>query len=118
MEPKTFRSKRGPEAKIQDAIINMLRMKGWYVMKTHGSMYQSGFPDLYATNTKYGARWIEVKNKDHYSFTPAQCDCFPKLSANGTRIWILVGATESEYNKLFGPENWFMYMMRMRGYGK
>jgi hypothetical protein len=84
-------------------------------MRTHGSMYQSGFPDIYATHSKYGARWIEVKNPEHYTFTNAQLECFPKMSANGTRIWILVAATEGEYRKLFGPENWSSYLMNMRG---
>jgi len=108
--PLKIKSKTGPERKIQDAIIDFLLVRGWFVMQTHGSMYQSGFPDLYATHSKYGARWIEVKNPLAYHFTPAQLDCFPKLSANGTRIWILIAATESEYQKLFGPANWYTYL--------
>jgi hypothetical protein len=112
MNPKTFKDKRGPEKKIQQALIDFLLVRGWYVMQTHGSMYQSGFPDLYATHVKYGARWIEVKNLLAYHFTPAQLECFPKLAANGTRIWVLVAANDSEYNKLFGPQNWHTYLFK------
>ena len=58
--PKKFKGK-GPERVIQDAIIKMLRYKGWHVMETHGNIYQKGFPDLFACHSKYGHRWIEVK---------------------------------------------------------
>jgi len=110
MNPKKLHSKRKPESIIQDQIINFLTLRGWYCMSTHGNMFQQGFPDIYATHNKYGARWLEVKVKDHYSFTPAQLECFPKLSANGSRIWILTAATEEEYKKLFGPENWQWFL--------
>jgi hypothetical protein len=115
MKPRTFKPKEGPEAKIQREVIAMLRNKGWFVKETHGNMYQSGFPDLYATHSLYGSRWIEIKNPEHYSFTAAQLDDFPKFSANGSRIWILTAATEFEYRKLFQPENWSYYLMNFRG---
>lgn len=83
-------------------------------MVTHGNMYQSGFPDLYATHSEYGPRWIEVKNPSAYSFTRAQMEHFPKLVANGTRIWILSAATEEEYAKLFKECNWYHYLMKTR----
>jgi len=82
-------------------------------MATHGNLYQRGFPDLYATHFKFGPRWIEVKlpNMKGSRFTPAQMESFPKLRANGTRIWILTAATESEYQKLFKPDNVQYYLM-------
>lgn len=101
---------KGPERIIQDAIVAFLRVRGWHVMETHGNMYQSGFPDLYATHSKYGHRWIEVKNPGKYVFTPAQLEHFPKLAANGSRIWILTAATDSEYKKLFEEHNWWKYL--------
>lgn len=115
MKPlKTRSTRKKPETILQNGIAGMLRMKGWYVMATHGNMYQSGFPDLYATHSIYGTRWIEVKRPSGYSFTPAQLDHFPKLSAHGTRIYILTAATEEEYKKLFGPANWHMYLGVMK----
>jgi hypothetical protein len=98
------------EAKIQDAICDMLRMKGWFVKETHGNMFQQGFPDIYATHSSYGARWIEVKKPTGYRFTGAQLEDFPKLVAHGSGVWIMVAATEEEYLKLFKSCNWYQYL--------
>lgn len=85
----------------------MLLLKGWLVrvMKASETLY--GFPDLFASHHKYGMRWIEVKLPEMKgsSFTPAQLEWFPKMVAHGSPIWILTGATEVEYNKLFKPQN-------------
>lgn len=82
------------------------------MIKTHGNMFQSGLPDLYATHYTHGARWIEVKLPlmKGSKFTNAQYEVFPKLVANGSRIWILTGATEEEYKKLFKKCNLWEYM--------
>lgn len=102
--------KDGPEKVIEDKIREMLTLKGWFVVKTHGSQFQSGLPDLYATHSRYGARWIEVKNPDSFSFTPAQMETFPKLIANGTQVWVLTAGTEEEYEKLFKPHNYWQFL--------
>ena len=104
--------KAAPEAQVRENIRKMLFANGWYVMQTHGNMYQAGFPDLWATHSKYGARWIEVKlpNMQGSKFTPAQKECFPKISANGSGVWVLTGDCEHEYNKLFAPPNWYQYL--------
>lgn len=111
MDPKKFRPKKKPETAIQDRICDMLRQRGWYVMETHGNMYQCGFPDIYATHRIHGPRWIEVKRLEQYSFTDAQVLHFPQLMVNGTRIWVLCDDTEAEYMKLFKGSNLFAYMM-------
>lgn len=112
MEPIKPRSRKGPEAKIQQAIIDMLRVKGWYTMVTHGNMYQCGFPDIFACHSTYGQRWIEVKKPKFKGskFTSAQLEHFPKLCANGSGVWILTGATPEEYEKLFRKFNWWQYL--------
>lgn len=116
MDSKNFRSKQGPEAKIQKALIEYLKCRDWYVKSTHGNMYQSGFPDLYCTHAHHGVRWVEVKlpGMKGSKFTPAQLETFPQLRANGTRIWILTAATHAEYQKLFGPDNVDYYLMLAR----
>jgi hypothetical protein len=91
-------------------VISFLRAREWFVKETHGNLYSSGFPDLYACHHKYRARWIEIKNPEAYRFTAAQMRDFPRFSAAGSGIWILTAATESEYQKLFGPENWYQYL--------
>ncbi len=117
MEPLKKKSGKKPEEIIQDAIIAMMTLKGWYVRSTHGSVYQHGFPDLFTTHSMYGIRWIEVKNPVKYSFTPSQIIEFPKMVANGAGIWILTAATEGEYDKLFKPCNWWQFTSIMGGMG-
>lgn len=102
----------GPEDLVQTTIVKMLRYKGWFVRATHGNMYQSGFPDLFACHVRYGQRWIEVKdpNRGGDVFTNAQHEVFPLLCANGSGVWVLIGSSDSEYNKLFNRPNWSSYL--------
>lgn len=102
--------RKGPEAKIQGAIIKMLKERGWFVKVLHGNMYQAGLPDLLALNKRYGQRFIEVKQPTGYSFTPAQTIDFPQMISQGARIWVMVAATEEEYQKLFQKPNLWAYM--------
>lgn len=103
---------KGPEAIIQKKIIDRLRKENWFVLVTHGNMYQSGFPDLFATHTRYGHRWIEVKLPEMKGsrFTPAQIETFPKLCAFGSGVWILTGNSDLEFFKLHKPCNWVFYL--------
>ena len=116
MEP--LNQRQHPEAKIQKALIEYLKIRDWVVMPTHGNMFQQGFPDLYVAHFINGSRWIEVKNPKAYSFTPAQRKFFPLISEAGkchyppVGIWILVAATDEEYAKLFQPPNWHTYMFK------
>lgn len=118
MEPKKIRKKKGPEAIIQDRIIKKLKGLDWMVKPTHGNMYQSGFPDLYCFHRKYGQRWVEVKQKKGFKFTPAQLKWFPIFSAHQCGIWILCDDTEEEIKKLFKPPNWHTYFYIYNGMRK
>lgn len=102
---------RGPEEIIQEAIENMLRIRGWYVMRMMGNAYQSGVPDDFACHKLYRQRWIEVKlpNMRGSKFTKRQLEVFPELCKHGSGVWILTAATETEYQKLFQPPNWHKY---------
>lgn len=114
MKKPVIRNKaRGPEDIIQEDIIKMLHERGWFVKILHGSIYQSGMPDLFAAKRQYGQRLIEVKNPVKFSFTPAQVETFPRLLAEGVGIWILGAATEAEYQKLFKPSNVWVYMAKL-----
>ena len=110
MDPLKQNPRKGPEAIIQDAIEKKLKGLDWYVKSTHGNMYQSGFPDIYAYHRTYGQRWIEVKNPKAYVFTPAQLQNFPMMSAHGCGIWILTSSEDSEFRKLFLEPNWMWYL--------
>jgi hypothetical protein len=43
-------------------------------------------------------------------FTPAQHDVFPERCRHGSGVWVLVEASESEYEKLFKKYNWWQYL--------
>jgi len=111
MKPLIPKKKHGPEHEIQNDIIKFLRYRGWFVKPTHGNMYQSGFPDLFCTHYQYGHRWVEVKDPGRTGdpFTNAQREIFPLLCANGSGVWVMVAATEPEYQKLFKKYNWWQY---------
>lgn len=82
----------------------------WLVMPTHGNEYQSGFPDLYCAHFLYGQKWIEIKNPDGFSFTPAQLEMFPLLNSKNVGVWILMSAESHELQKIHGPQNWYHYL--------
>lgn len=95
--------RKHPERTLRDAWLKWLVARGWFAMTTHGSIYQSGLPDVYATHIKFGPRWIEIKLPDMKGsqFTARQKEVFPQLVAHGTPVWILTAVCESEYRKLF-----------------
>jgi hypothetical protein len=107
-----MRPKHGPEYKIQKAIIDFLSARGWHVERIVGGAFQMGLPDLYVAHPKWGQRWVEVKNDGRYSFTRAQKIKWPVLEMYGVGIWILKGATQEEYDKLFAPPNWRDYVKK------
>jgi hypothetical protein len=110
-QPKKTR-RNGPEQLILDKVRDALTLRGWFIIKLHGSMYQSGLPDLYCTHKTYGMRFVEVKNPLAFSFTVAQKDIFPKLIANGTGVWVLVSDSEEELQKLFKPHNYWHFCLK------
>ena len=114
---KLPRKSRRPEDIIQRKIIKKLRYEGWFVKPTHGNIYVWGFPDLYCTHSSYGIRWVEVKLPEMVGseFTQAQLEEFPKFCANGSGIWILTGDSEDEYERLFKPYNWHLYLALWKG---
>lgn len=111
-ERTTRHASHGPERDIQEALKLELAAAGWYVLETHGNMYQGGFADLYAAHRDYGARWIEVKNPAGYKFTPAQVENFPLFCAHGSGVWIIDGP--GQLGRLFKPSNWYQYLSVMK----
>jgi hypothetical protein len=103
------RARHGPEWYAQQAIVEFLESRKWMVEHTHGSLFQTGFPDLFIAHKRYGTRWIDVKNPGKYSFTKDQKRKWPIWESHGIGIWILTAATQAEYDKLFGLPNWRHY---------
>lgn len=106
MKKPTIRASKGPERIIQDDLTIFLELRGWHVMETNGNAFQRGFPDLYVVHKIHKWRWVECKNLENYRFTQAQLDHFPFIQ----HVWILVAATQSEYEKLWKPPNWRLYL--------
>jgi hypothetical protein len=100
----------GPEAKIQNAIIEKLRGGEWLVVVTHGNEFQKGLPDLWCAHRHYGVRWVEVKNTVNYRFTDAQMELFPAMQSKGVGVWVLQSAEPSELQKLMEPANWWKFL--------
>ena len=111
--------KSGPEQAIQDNLKKYMESLNWLVISTHGSIFQFGLPDLYCAHYEFGTRWVEVKNPEKYSFTPAQLQVFPMMQSKGVGIWILTAFDEYEYQKLFHPPQWHTFLGKSkhsRGY--
>ena len=106
--------KTNPEALVQAKIVKYLEARGWIVNVTHGNAFQSGFPDLWACHPRFSYRWIEVKDPNRAGkrslFTPAQRRVFPLWAGCGIGIWVLTGADQWEYDKLFRPANWYTFL--------
>src|SRR5690242_9889197 len=96
------RPAHGPEWYIQQDLMAFLRAREWLVERTHGNLYQTGFPDLYVAHLKWGQRWIDCKQPKKYKFTRDQKRKWPLWDQMGIGIWILTAATQEEYDKLFG----------------
>lgn len=100
---------KGPEAKIQDKLIDFLTVRNWYVKVLHGNAFQQGLPDLFICKREYGYRFVECKQPEKYMFTAAQGVTFPAMTNSGVGIWVMTAANESEYQKLFYKPNWWSY---------
>jgi len=105
MDKPKWRNKHGPEYSIQADVIQFLQARGWHVERMIGNAFQMGIPDIYCYHKKWGERWIDIKNPVHYEYTKAQRWKWPIWEAAGIGVWIMVGATDEEYDKLFKPPN-------------
>lgn len=109
MKRPRIRKKHGPEFSIQNDVVKFLKDRGWYVERLIGNALQVGIPDLYVYHKKYGERWVDIKNPASYEYTKAQKWKWPKWHEAGIGVWIMVAATQEEYDKLFQPPNWKAY---------
>ena len=85
-----------------------MELNNWLVVKTHGSMYQSGLPDIWSHHKTFGERWIELKTNTG-SLSTNQIAMFNKMIAHGAKIWLL--RTHADYRLLFEPPNYQSYLV-------
>ena len=106
------------EGTLQKALRNEMHKLGWLTAKTHGSMLQRGWPDLYIAHAEtrlgpdggYGRDgWIETKSLRKYHYLEkSQIALFTKWSRFGVGIWVLRGP--DEYDLLFEEANWNKFL--------
>lgn len=107
MEP--LKPKTRPEDVIVKRIKEFLILRGWYVKKMHGNLFQSGVPDLYCAKKNYGARWIEVKTEKG-RLEASQIENFHLLAAAGVGVWVFTDMNEELYKQLCSsPPNWWTW---------
>lgn len=94
------------EQEGQDKLRNFMHARGWHTEKTHGNMYQSGWPDLLCMHNKFGRKWVECKVPGE-KLRQSQIACFLKWSEFGETIYIM--HDDDDYDILFGKPNWMPY---------
>jgi hypothetical protein len=106
---------------ISDPFRNYLKHMGWHTEKTHGSQFQTGFPDLRIMHPKYEPRWVETKliHGNTVHLTTAQLQKFPIWILNGEKIWVIAGrdfrgiegkqSLIRAYQRLFEPPNAYLF---------
>jgi len=95
---------------VSDPLRRLLRADGWLVEKSHGNLYQAGWPDLYCFHLAHGHRWVETKTPNG-RLTPAQFETFSRWVEAGVPIWIL---TEPRPDLLLDPPNARAWLDRYR----
>ena len=97
--------------RIEDAGAKRLRIhmkaRGWDIIKTHGSIYQEGLPDLYCFHSTHGVRWIETKAPGR-KLRQSQIRVCNRFGKKGIGVWVL--EDEKDYCKLFQKDNWMVYV--------
>lgn len=106
MEP--LKKKPDLEKVIYQRVRRALEADGWLVEKTHGSMYQVGWPDLFLCHPRHGMRWVELKRPREGKLKPSQEKKFARWQQHGVGIWILTGV--ADIPKLFEAPNWYWWL--------
>ena len=93
---------------VYDQVKRKLEAMGWLVEKTHGSMYQIGWPDLFILHPEHGSRWVELKRPRTGRLKPSQEKKFRLWSRYGVGVWIMTGP--KDYEVLFQHPNWHWWL--------
>ena len=103
-----LRKKRArPEDKLANELRRFMENRGWCVEKTHGSMYQSGWPDFLCMHSVWGTIWIENKSLTG-KLRPSQITKFLAWEKVGAKIFVCRGL--KDYHKIFEKPNWGDYI--------
>lgn len=96
------------ETKASNTLRKFMEARGWYLVKLHGNVYQSGMPDLYCGHILHGYRWIEMKAPGG-KLRPSQMTRFAELREVGIEVYVL--ESYHHYDRLFKDRgNWLHYV--------
>jgi hypothetical protein len=111
MEPM---KKRNPlEKEKENELRAFMKKLGWHTEKTHGNLFQHGWPDLYCLHPTLAGgspmqRWVEVKRGGQGRLESSQVHKFSLWKKFGLGVWVLTGP--EDYGKLFLPPNWWEFL--------
>ncbi len=99
-------SKQRESLLIADPMTAHARALGWHVENITASQFLKGIPDCVMGKNGLPQKWVEwkvIEEGGSIKFTKAQLDKFPKLIANGFKLWVIC----TPWNQpLHGPANW------------
>lgn len=107
MDLQRKKTKQKQETLKGQELVAFMRERGWSIKKTHGNMYQSGWPDYYAYHRDYGQRWIELKT-ELGKLEDSQVFQFKDMMNKNVGVWIIRG--KEDYNLLFKEANFNHYL--------
>lgn len=102
MDYRKPREKKDLESAGSERLRAFMRREGWGTWKTHGNVFQKGWPDIYASHPIHGQRWIETKTIDG-RLERTQVDLFAEWARYGVQVWVL--RDEKDYRWLFKQAN-------------
>jgi hypothetical protein len=87
-----------------------LELMGWHVEKTHGNLWQIGWPDLMIIRTGV-TKWIELKSTDKNKLRTSQCMKFGMWHRHGVKIYIINRNNLSLLRTIIeGEPNWIGFI--------
>lgn len=90
------------ESAIQNRLIRILELQGWYVQKTEGRS-RNGFPDVTAVDTLGNVWFIELKRTAGRP-SPDQCRELKALAEHNANVMLLYGMKAVDALLLY--KNW------------
>ena len=105
---------QGETTHVVHPFCRLLTERGWMLSNINPGEFTDSMPDKHACHVDYGERWIEFKiwkgiHNNQLSTSGVQKKRFPKLMANGMKIWCIIAVD------LRGEAN---YQLRLHLYKK
>jgi hypothetical protein len=88
----------------------ILEKHGWLVEKTHGNLYQFGWPDLLIARSGT-VKWIELKSSLKDKLRSSQCQRFGLWHRYGVKIYVICREYVPVIERIIdGEPNWMGFI--------